>query len=369
MIEADHADSLSMSPDGKDDGMREIRDRVRAVIRAEIAQFHPTDDARQPLELIVETFLRYGEKDGALAITVVDESGQPRTSIRNGQVVAATIRDLLEELRQTHPALFKPISEADTAAPDIMHAAPTEHQPQRDWLSIGSVNLPSSPDAPSAPLAGSNVLHRLHGDRIRMWVHQCSRTWSDLSASHAPKLRSARDRLRHAFPGMRNAFRGVRTDRQWGKRPLVLGAAALAALLAIGAFALSRNDRVVLANAAEPAATGAIAPVADTGSLRGVPQVIDTATLSLQGRVVRLFGVEWASGAGKPDDLTRYLAGREVACEAVASTNTYRCQVNGQDLSKVVLFNGGGRATAQATDELKAAAEKARQARIGVWNR
>jgi len=106
---------------------------------------------------------------------------------------------------------------------------------------------------------------------------------------------------------------------------------------------------------------------ASSAALRGVPDVIDTATLSLNGEVVRLFGVEWAPGAGKPEDLTQYLNGREVACEPAGSNDVYRCQVGGQDLSRVVLFNGGGRPTGDATPELKAAADKARAAKLGVW--
>ena len=100
-----------------------------------------------------------------------------------------------------------------------------------------------------------------------------------------------------------------------------------------------------------------------------MPDVIDTATLSLNGEVVRLFGVEWAPGAGKPEDLTQYLNGREVACDQVGSNDVYRCQVGGQDLSRVVLFNGGGRPTDDATPELKAAADKAREAKLGVWSK
>jgi endonuclease YncB( thermonuclease family) len=120
-------------------------------------------------------------------------------------------------------------------------------------------------------------------------------------------------------------------------------------------------SRTVQANA--PAA-----PASGGRTLRGVPDVIDTATLSLEGEVVRLFGVEWAPGGGKPEDLTRYLQGRETVCEPAGGNDTYRCMVGGQDLSRVVLFNGGGKPTAEATPELKAAADKARETKIGVWN-
>jgi endonuclease YncB( thermonuclease family) len=104
------------------------------------------------------------------------------------------------------------------------------------------------------------------------------------------------------------------------------------------------------------------------GALTGVPEVVDTATLRIDGKVVRLFGVEWARG-GQGDDLTRYLRGREVACELAKTPDVYRCKVEAQDLSKVILFNGGGRATADATPELAAAENHAKTDRLGVWRK
>jgi endonuclease YncB( thermonuclease family) len=103
--------------------------------------------------------------------------------------------------------------------------------------------------------------------------------------------------------------------------------------------------------------------------LRGVPEVLDTATLWLSGQIVHLYGVEWVRGAGDPDDFTRYLKGREVACDPVDKVDAYRCTVDGHDLSEVVLFNGGAKSTPSAPPELRAAEEKARIAKIGVWSR
>ena len=100
----------------------------------------------------------------------------------------------------------------------------------------------------------------------------------------------------------------------------------------------------------------------------GVPEVVDTATLRIDGRVIRLFGVEWARG-GQGEELTRYLRGREVACELAKTPDVYRCRVEAQDLSKVILFNGGGRATADATPELVAAESHAKTERLGVWRK
>ena len=102
--------------------------------------------------------------------------------------------------------------------------------------------------------------------------------------------------------------------------------------------------------------------------LKGVPEVIDTATIRVEGRVVRLFGVEWAHG-GQAEDLVGYLGGREVECELASAPDRYRCQVAGHDLSRAVLFNGGGRATGDASPELVEAENNAKAARRGVWQR
>jgi endonuclease YncB( thermonuclease family) len=107
----------------------------------------------------------------------------------------------------------------------------------------------------------------------------------------------------------------------------------------------------------------------DASPARGVPEVLDTATLYLQGKIVRLYGIEWARGAGEPDDLARYIKGREVACQSAGTPESYRCEVDGQDLSRVVLYNGGGKATSDAPSELLLAQERARSAHIGVWGR
>ena len=103
-----------------------------------------------------------------------------------------------------------------------------------------------------------------------------------------------------------------------------------------------------------------------TSVVRGVPLVQNTGTLELQGRVIRLFEVEGARGRAARD-FRRYLGRREVECEPAGSGNEYRCRVDDQDLSRVVLFNGGGRASANATPELRALDQQARPTRVGIW--
>jgi penicillin-binding protein 1A len=121
----------------------------------------------------------------------------------------------------------------------------------------------------------------------------------------------------------------------------------------------------------QPATTGiggrADAKLAPSvAAIRGVAVVVDSATLAVQGRVIRLYGVEGASGQARRD-FRQYLGRREVVCEAAGSRDSYRCHVDDQDLSQVVLFNGGGRAAADATPELKAAEQRARAAGLGIW--
>ena len=103
-------------------------------------------------------------------------------------------------------------------------------------------------------------------------------------------------------------------------------------------------------------------------ALTGIPEVIDTATLRVGGKVVRLFGVEWVRG-GQADELSKYLRGRQVSCQPAPGSSAHICTVEGRDLSEVVLFNGGGRASAEATPDLAAAEDHARTERLGVWKR
>jgi len=107
-------------------------------------------------------------------------------------------------------------------------------------------------------------------------------------------------------------------------------------------------------------------PATSAPVIRGVPVVQNTGTLELQGRVIRLFGVEGTRGRAARD-FRRYLGRREVACERAGSGDEYRCRVDNQDLSRVVLFNGGGRAAPSASAELRALDQQARAARVGIW--
>jgi endonuclease YncB( thermonuclease family) len=304
--------------------------------------------------------------------------------------VPLTLAEYIEELRQKHPTLFKarraepmPAVAAPlvTAAPAISEPSvnePHEGGARRDWLDLGG-----SAEVAAAPLAKP----RLAGAAKARFGSVLQAGASALAAVR-PAIFQAMGRIRPAsarrpgptaesVPPMASVVR----PRRW--LPVAGAAAAFGALLVGSALVIpglmnpgDAPDRqmasapATAAPPADPVSTGTVAqnsPPPASGSLRGVPEVLDTTTLRLQDRVVRLFGVEWARGGGDPDDLVKYLRGREVSCAPAATAESFRCQVEGQDLSRVVLFNGGGRATSDATPELRTAEEHARSARLGVW--
>ena len=101
--------------------------------------------------------------------------------------------------------------------------------------------------------------------------------------------------------------------------------------------------------------------------LTGVPRVVDTATLLVGGRRIRLLGVDGSSGQAARD-FSRYIRGRRVTCEpSSAKPELFRCAVEGHDLAAAVLSNGAGRANPDATSDLRGAENEAREAGRGIW--
>jgi penicillin-binding protein 1A len=114
---------------------------------------------------------------------------------------------------------------------------------------------------------------------------------------------------------------------------------------------------------AEPPPTSAEPP----GILRGVPTVADTATLVFRDGVAHLGGVEGEKGE-LARELVRYIHGREVVCRLTEPEATeYCCRVDNIDVGEAVVLNGAGRATANASERLLNAEEKAQLAGRGIW--
>jgi len=74
-------------------------------IKTELAKLNPLDDARDAIELLAGNFVRTSMKDGQVVVDVVDEAGNPR--IKDVAGTPFTVADLLSELREKRPALFK----------------------------------------------------------------------------------------------------------------------------------------------------------------------------------------------------------------------------------------------------------------------
>lgn len=144
------------------------------------------------------------------------------------------------------------------------------------------------------------------------------------------------------------------------------GATVVAAAPAAPAAVVAAVPDITPAPAPTPLPAPAPIP-APSQTVIGVPTVIDTATLDFDGDTIRLAGV--VGEAGKvAGELKSYIGGREVACVPFAGA-AHRCEVGGYDLSEVVLFNGGARATNDAPGDLKAAESRARAEGVGVWAR
>jgi penicillin-binding protein 1A len=108
-------------------------------------------------------------------------------------------------------------------------------------------------------------------------------------------------------------------------------------------------------------------PANSDAGARGVADVLDTATLAIRGRRFQLEGIVGDDDRRALRALARFLRRREVVCVSAPTAERYRCNVDGQNLSEIILSNGGARATPDAPAELLAAEDEARSARIGIW--
>jgi penicillin-binding protein 1A len=116
----------------------------------------------------------------------------------------------------------------------------------------------------------------------------------------------------------------------------------------------------------EGAATSLGQQVTEAGA-RGTADVVDTATLAIRGRRFQLEGIAGDDDRRALRALARFLRRREVVCVAAPTLERHRCSVDGQNLSEIILSNGGARATPDAPAELLAAEDEARSARLGIW--
>jgi endonuclease YncB( thermonuclease family) len=359
------------------------RERLRDLIRAELAKHRPRESARASLELLAES-------------SIMIESGCDTERASGGNEVWSedAVRRAIDELRRKHPLLFREVKEESHEALDKSPAAAPDHslldppaapaKPQRDWLFLeqgiferqahdGLEPLAPAAAAPSSPLWTS------YGNRpkelmsaLGRWV-RVSRNSPDGGKSAArPAIQPKRPRPpgRYVYAALAAIFTLFVWVGFWAALKPKLGSGYTSVAERTRTPSEAREQKETSALSGQPANGDRTWPAGSQpqGKLKGTPEVIDTATIRLEGKVVRLFGVEWVRGS-QAEELAGYLRGREVECELASTPDRYRCQVGGHDLSRAVLFNGGGRATGGAPPELVEAENNAKAARRGVWQR
>ena len=349
--------------------------QIQALIRAEIARHHPIQGAFRPLEIIAESSVRVVDNGDSARYEIIDEDGVVRAGPEYGRPL--TIADLVAELRNKHPSLFE-VASAQAAWADDAEPKPATKvlvEAPRDWLILSSNEPREAESAREGHREGPRLTRRAMSSLAARVAPVASgaAAWARGLRSPAPlslaQLTSGLPSVRplYAFAAISVAF------------ALVILAFLAGRVTTTHEAASDRSAPVAAAPIAQaPATTGTAAPGAAKTrdkilprtlvALVGVPEVIDTSTLRIEGNLIRLFGVEWARG-GQSDDLVRYLRGRAITCRPTGAGDLYRCDVDGRDLSQVVLYNGGGRATADAPPELVAAENHAKTEKLGVWKK
>lgn len=400
VLDRDAAQPARSALDGPD------RVPLRETIRAAVVRARPRPVAQRTLELLAEAALE-PTVDGP-GYRIVDRHGAPRerAGAPDAPPEPMTVADLVAELQALHPGLFLPPEPVPEPEPPPIDA-------RESPLSAGAAEMRAATarfvDAQSVRARSLAERSSLRG---RALAQSAAGALAGVRARFEPRPAAVegdtaadpggwapgRGRFRETLTErLRDRF-GVSSDEPGRVHRRWFAGAAVAALVAVVGAGLVTALRAPVSTTSSgsappqpaPSQTARAPAVPDTvtpppeGDGRGDPeaessptppnavtgpvQVIDTATLRLGGKVVRLFGVEWVRG-GQGEELARYIGGRTVVCQPAPGSETMNCLVEGRDLSEVVLYNGGGRASPEASPELVAAEDHARSERLGVWKR
>ncbi|WP_247635254.1 hypothetical protein [Methylobacterium sp. 37f] len=419
-----------VSSDARRDATNPDRAALRAGIADEIARqgVHPV--AERTLALLAEAALV--ATPAPPGYRVIDRTGAPRhITDPDGNPVPMDVAALFAEFRERHPALFRPVPEPEPEPEPVVVPPPDVRAATARFVAAQSVRVRALADGAARRgrtlgAAFGGRLATLRRDRAARFASgDATSAYTSASDSEvdapvpvpvptlapgraglvADRVRDgarraggyARGRIADNASRLREVTRDRNVLRDALSRPALLlgiGAIALVSLAALLGGRITAPDTAPSdappveagSSAQPPSQTSAATPSPSapdmspapaeeappkrtaTNEISGPVEVIDTATLRVGGKLVRLFGVEWVRG-GQADELIRYLAGRTVTCQPVAGSEARLCAVDGRDLSEVVLFNGGGRASPEATPDLVAAEDHARAERLGVWAR
>lgn len=141
----------------------------------------------------------------------------------------------------------------------------------------------------------------------------------------------------------------------------------------------------VVARAIAIIAAMSLSTLAAANVIEGKAEVIDGDSLRVEGREVRLFGVDapeytqtcFDNGAAVPcgamaKDALEGLIGSGVLVCVSQGTDTYgrsvaRCRTSGVDVGDALVLSGWATAFRRYTDEYVAAEARARASRVGIW--
>ncbi len=359
---AGEAPATELSPE-----VQAARERIRQRLQAEVDAQGALPESRRAAALIGESSIRF-TGDGDSDYVIVGPGGQPRHSLEDGSA-PFSLRDLAAELRRNYPALFNPDAPPAAAAPST---EPIEAPPQpRDWLMLG----PGEASRPGEPAAAAEA------DNARI------ETDANAAAPSPPVLapasretetadrRDVRTPLAETVPDILPTIGGFRPSYAiYGGVTFVLG--VLLALMLWSLWSEPSPDTASGQRASAGATPGPVATPLPRAGTRRNRQVRSRACPRswIRARCASTAGscaCSASSGsaarrprispATSPD--ARSSARRRSAPTAIAARS------RASDLSEVVLYNGGGRATSEATPELKTAEAKARAAGFGIWQK
>jgi hypothetical protein len=97
-----------------------------SAISSELAKLNPLDDARDAVELLAGKFTRTKIVNGQVVVEVIDVNGNPRIKDHLGTPVS--VADLLIEIRDSKPSLFKADDKRGMGVLPQNHGAPNHNQ-------------------------------------------------------------------------------------------------------------------------------------------------------------------------------------------------------------------------------------------------
>ncbi|GJD34488.1 thermonuclease family protein [Methylobacterium aerolatum] len=395
------------------------RAALLATLRTEIAKARPYPVAERTLTLIAQAALE--PQAAPPGYRVIDRDGAPRrhAAAEGEEARPFTLADLLDELRAQHPGLFQPPEPVKPADPvpeprDASRSVNAAEMRAATARFLGTQSERARTLAEQSSVQGRALAQSAAGAfaSLKQRMNKEPSTEAGSAEAVPPAAAPPAGEPAGRFAGSVNGADDL--DRSGGgrRRMMLWGGGAAAAAAALVAVLASQSPPsetpsptpapsapsatppaakpTAKAPPAEPSAVARAPSVPDNvtpppegdgrgdsdgdapppaaNAVTGTVQVIDTATLKLNGKLVHLFGVEWVRG-GQAEELTRYIAGRPVTCQPAPGSESMNCSIDGRDLSEVILYNGGGRASPEASPELVAAEDHARSERLGVWKR